>query len=100
MGESGLTSQSRSRGLRNFFQNLYLVLFGVVVGIFVCELFARALYREPWYEQLITEQIEKTASADYNRQALHRSPYSKPKSAQIQRVLILGDSFTYGWGGA
>jgi lysophospholipase L1-like esterase len=84
-------------------------LFWAMYGVFVCavalvgcELVLRAVYQKPWYERLLDEQTrnrdadsrEARASA-YGGRGRSYPPQTNPAA---RRVLILGDSFTFGSG--
>jgi lysophospholipase L1-like esterase len=73
------------------------VAFVVFVG--VLELVARFAYDAPWHERLVDEQA-RHVELDYDRNIYNlRGPaydYDKPEGTR--RVLVLGDSFTFGLG--
>lgn len=77
----------------------YVVLvLGLALGM--CEVTLRFLYREPWYQQLLNEQLggSSTAAVQHNSMGLRDRDYSPTKPDGTRRVLFLGDSFTYGSG--
>lgn len=81
-------------------QGLALVGFGLFLGLGTVELIARGYYTQPWYEKLLTEQISRTpsAAAKLNTIGLRDREYTTPKHKNSKRILILGDSFTFGSG--
>ncbi len=83
----------------NWVVNLLLIVFGVLVGFAVVEGLARLTYRQPWYNKLIEEQRKsETHSYHLNRYNLRDRDYFNPKRPNSRRILILGDSFTFGQG--
>jgi len=87
------------RGKRRAVILLSLLIAGVILALGAGELIARTLYRAPWYERLLTEQ---RYSEDYpyerNADGLRDRDYPSPKPPGRRRVLVLGDSFTFGQG--
>ena len=83
------------RAVRVVLYVAFLASFVLAIG----ETAARAAYVAPWYEQLVSQQQQ---SADYayerNRYGLRDVDYPEPKPSTCRRVLILGDSFTFGLG--
>ena len=78
---------------------LALAAASVLLVLAVAELAARALYSEPWYQQLAAEQ-HRSEHFDYRLGELllrDRLP-AGPKLQSQRRVLVLGDSFTFGLG--
>jgi len=84
-------------------------LFWAVYGVFVsavalvgCELVLRFVYQEPWYDRLLNEQTrDKDAEWRETRASAYGvrdRKYATQKDSAARRVLILGDSFTYGSG--
>lgn len=86
--------------MKNALSKLTLFLCGIFLGLTTAEIGARLLYTKPWYERLIEEQIQNDPTADVRHNALdlRDRDYSSVKSPHVKRVLILGDSFTYGSG--
>ena len=75
------------------------VLLGLLIGFLVIEVFARLFYQEPWYTNL---EIEQQHSEKYpykrNKFDLRGNNFASPKPPGCRRILILGDSFTFGLG--
>jgi lysophospholipase L1-like esterase len=83
----------------NWVINLALILFGLLVGLAIVEGIARLTYRQPWHSKLIEEQRRSEIySYQLNRYNLRDRDYLDPKRPDARRVLILGDSFTFGQG--
>lgn len=80
-------------------QRMALVLFGLGVGLGLCELGARIFWQAPWYEQLVAEQLASEMH-DYqlNHWELRDREYPTAKPVGRKRILMLGDSFTFGSG--
>jgi len=72
---------------------------GVLVGALALELAARLVYTRPWIDELGAAQA-LTTRADYrqNRLGLRDDDFASPKPAGLRRLLVLGDSFTFGLG--
>jgi lysophospholipase L1-like esterase len=78
----------------------------IAYGVFVagvallgCEIVLRFIYQEPWYERLLDEQ--RRGGAVGRRESVYGvrdRNYPEEKSPSARRVLILGDSFTFGSG--
>ncbi len=76
---------------------LTLVLFGIIISLIISELVVRFLYQKPWYESLVEEQILKNDGLD-PKIKFRNQKYSSVKPDDHRRVLVLGDSFTFGAG--
>lgn len=81
-------------------QKVVSVFFGIVIVFVVGEVIARMVYVKPWYVRLIEEQAGHNLESKYRRNifGLRDQDYPPLKSPNVKRILILGDSFTYGNG--
>ena len=71
----------------------------LVVCFLLAEVGARSIYSAPWYEQLAEEQAEhRELSYERNHHNLRGPAHDHAKPVGVQRVLFLGDSFTFGMG--
>ncbi len=86
--------------MKKIIQNLALLFLGIFIGLLVAEAISRIVYTKPWYERLVEEQVQNdwTASVRRNSLGLRDQDYPTTKPSNSKRVLILGDSFTYGSG--
>ena len=87
--------------MKKLLPNLVLLLLGLCVGLVVVEVASRLIYTRPWYEQLVEQQIlnnDWSAGIKLNQFGLRDRDYPSPKPTNTRRVLILGDSFTFGSG--
>lgn len=80
-------------------ERIALLILGICLGAGVIEFTMWALYDEPWYLELTKEQAD-TSARDYrkNNFQLRDDPYPIPPPASHRRILLLGDSFTFGLG--
>ena len=77
---------------------LGLIAFGVVLALVGLEVGLRITHREPWYDRLVGDQLRQgTVAYRENADRLRDRDYDA-KPAGVRRILILGDSFTYGSG--
>ena len=76
-----------------------LLLVGLGIGLASVEIIARILWVAPWHERLIEEQQE-SERFEYkrNRFNLRDKEYDYPTPTGVKRILMLGDSFTFGQG--
>jgi len=81
-----------------FMKNLLALIFGMLAGLIIVEIIARVIYTQPWHVSLLEEQTAPQVSARSNSLNLRDQDYSVEKPPNTKRVLILGDSFTYGIG--
>ena len=79
-------------------KNLAALIFGTLIGLIGVESIARVIYTQPWHVSLLEAQTAPQVSARYNSLNLRDQDYSVQKPPNTKRVLILGDSFTYGSG--
>lgn len=87
--------------MKKILPNLLLLLMGLCLGLAAGEGFSRVIYTKPWYEKLVEAQAPQadwTAGIQRNALGLRDRDYVTPKPANTKRVLLLGDSFTYGSG--
>lgn len=89
-----------SKTSKQIVKNTALVFFGVVVGLAIAEGAARIIYTKPWYLRMLEEQTAhlQEGSIKINSLGLRGRDYPFPKPPNSKRVLMLGDSFTYGFG--
>jgi lysophospholipase L1-like esterase len=83
------------------FKNWLFLILAIFLSIFFCELVVRVRYsyKAPWYEQLITQQREaERRPYRSNKWGLRDRDFEASKPSGCRRILILGDSFTYGAG--
>lgn len=76
-----------------------MVIVGTLAGMLILEGAARFLWKEPWYEKLLAEQ-RRVQTFEYreNSLGLRDRDYDTPRPAGTKRVLMIGDSFTFGMG--
>src|SRR3990172_8220885 len=91
--------------MKKLFQNIIVLLFGIVIALAMGEIGSRILYKilypnKPWYEELVLEQNEVIwwSSLRRNSFGLRDREYPNVKPANSRRVLIVCDSFTFGSG--
>mgnify|MGYP000891397572 CR=1 FL=1 len=76
-----------------------LVACGLVLGLAFAEVAARFVYVRPWHEALVDEQLfAHTLPYRRNSFGLRDDDFAPEKPAGERRVLVIGDSFTYGFG--
>jgi hypothetical protein len=75
------------------------IFLGILFAIVIVEILARFFYQEPWYEKLEKGQ-RRSEKYQYtrNEDGLRDMDYPLRKPSRGRRVLILGDSFTFGLG--
>jgi hypothetical protein len=75
------------------------ILLGFLIAVVIVEIFARLFYREPWHNHLEREQHgSESYSYKRNKYDLRGDDFVSPKPPDCRRILILGDSFTFGLG--
>lgn len=78
-------------------QKILAALGGLVLAILMVEIALRLVYEEPWYDALEHAQIQPL-EFDLNRFGLRDRDYPTTHPPGVVRVLVLGDSFTFGNG--
>ena len=86
--------------MRAGIQTLGLILFGTAVGLLLAEGVSRALYTRPWYVRLVDAQTAnaQAQSIHVNKRGLRDREYDAQKPPNTTRILLLGDSFSFGSG--
>lgn len=95
------TRRSGVRASARRFRTLGLPLFGILLGLLIGELIARSTYTKPWYVRLVEQAAVNENWMDgvqLNRFGLRDRDYPALKPPNTRRVLLLGDSFTFGYG--
>jgi lysophospholipase L1-like esterase len=90
---------ARVSKLRTVLAHALLVLLGVAGALMIAEGLAGLFWEAPWYERLLVEQ-QQSQQHPYQRNSLGlRGPELLPAvSGGPRRVLLIGDSFTFGLG--
>ena len=93
---------------RRFFLSGLTVIIAVLFALGVAEGLARYFYVKPWYDDLIENsrinaRLERRAQLGNKEFGVHRLrdqsvDWSSGKSRDERRIIVLGDSFTYGSG--
>lgn len=81
-------------------KNILVLILSLIAGLFSVELISRTLYDKPWHQKLLDEMVAKKSGNEriINALGLRDKDYSPHKPENCVRVLILGDSFTFGSG--
>ena len=76
------------------------IALGTFFGFVIIEICVRFfLYQDPWYEKLeLAQKLSEGYSHKRNRFNLRDGEFSRTKPKDHRRILILGDSFTFGSG--
>lgn len=85
---------------RRFLDTIILVTVSVCFGGGLVEGLSRMMYHKPWHQSLLEEQIahQTNDSIKTNIFGLRDKEYSSNQDLSTRRILILGDSFTFGSG--
>jgi lysophospholipase L1-like esterase len=83
---------------RERFAPIALLLLGLSIGAISAEAIARVVYTRPWHEQLLAAQVTSSIDSTIRRNSwgLRDAEYVTPKPLRTKRILLLGDSFTFG----
>jgi lysophospholipase L1-like esterase len=72
---------------------------GAVAGLALAEVGARLAYDRPWHERLLAEQVvDRRLDYRLNGLGLRDAEFAVPRPPGERRVLMLGDSITFGFG--
>lgn len=78
---------------------LALALLALLAALCAAELVARARYVAPWHQRLVAAQrAAQELPYERNTYNLRGPDYLGPKPAGARRILMIGDSFTFGMG--
>ena len=85
--------------MKSFFLNFLFLTTGLLLAVAASEGLARLFYSAPWHQKLISDQ-EDSFRARYtkNKLGLRDHDYPKIKGENTTRILMMGDSFTFGQG--
>ena len=82
-----------------FLFRLAAIFLGILLVIVIVEMLARFFYQEPWYEKLSkTQRRSEKLQYTKNKNHLRDIDYPITKPSHHRRILILGDSYTFGLG--
>ncbi len=85
--------------LRSILLNGLMLLAGTVGALLVAEGLAGLLWKAPWHERLLSEQTTaQRHPVRRNGLGLRGAEVEVPRPSHLRRVLVLGDSFTFGLG--
>jgi lysophospholipase L1-like esterase len=86
--------------MKALLQNMLLVSCGIFAAFLIGEGVARIIYTKPWHARLLEAQADMNwrTSVRLNSQGLRDKDYADKKPVHSHRVLMLGDSFTFGSG--
>ena len=86
--------------MKKLVQNVVLLLVSVGFSLLLVEIASRLIYTRPWYQRLVEAQVDADWTANIHRNAYGLRGHDLPadKSASTTRILLLGDSFTFGSG--
>jgi len=92
-------AHQKRQNTRRFVDRATLLVIGIFAGVGCVELAMWSIYDRPWYDKLTSEQSD-TSPKVYTRNAfgLRDNPYPIPPPEGHRRILVLGDSFTFGLG--
>ena len=86
--------------MKKLVQNVVLLVVSVGFSLLLVEIASRVIYTRPWYQRLVEAQVDADWTANIHRNAygLRGRDLPADKSANTTRILLLGDSFTFGSG--
>lgn len=96
---ASLAPKTARRRSRLWLLRLMALTGSLILAVAVAEIGARIFYDVPWHERLTLEQ-RRSQHHEYreNELGLRDDDYPSPKPEDHRRVLLLGDSFTFGSG--
>jgi hypothetical protein len=86
--------------MKRLFQNIALLVVSVSLSLVLVEVASRVIYARPWYQRLVEDQVNADWTANIHRNAYGLRGHDLPadKAPNTKRILLLGDSFTFGSG--
>jgi lysophospholipase L1-like esterase len=86
--------------MKKLAQNVLLVVVSLAFSLLLVEIASRVIYTRPWYQRLVDAQIDADWTANIHRNAygLRGRDLPPDKTPNTTRILLLGDSFTFGSG--
>lgn len=99
--QSTKMNASRPTALKKIVMCVLAVACFIVIGIVVLEIALRILAPTPWYERLVKEQTHQESvgrMVGNDKLTLRHPLVETEKPPKTHRTMMIGDSFTYGWG--